>query len=358
MSLRKLLFRRQLIPLYREFRRRNAIRAKGRAADIGAGDQPVTIARIIGNDLYPRHAEGQAIKNLSFILENEPDFPGCEKLFVLNRIFDEDSRREAERLVNSSGHRLLVLPFLADEYRKVACDTSAFGGAAYFAGSEFDGQSEIEKSQARLWACAPKVRYAMNINGARNAALGYGRSHGGWTVVLDGSCILTADDGERLLREIRSLPFVPYIVIPMQRLETNALFHLGSAKEKADQEPQLAIHNSAVESFDEVYPYGLRNKTSLLEKIGVLGPWSYWNHIPWLPVDQSLSPDRYLYKYSSATVLRLSSGIQEGALERKDAHNLRYHSRNAAVFRTLSILDERFDAADREHARKLMGIEG
>ena len=60
------------------------------ASPSGHEEMTFTIARVIGNDLYPRHAEGQVLRNLDFSLEHEPAFLRCRKVFVLNRIFDPD----------------------------------------------------------------------------------------------------------------------------------------------------------------------------------------------------------------------------------------------------------------------------
>ena len=43
-----------------------------------------------GNDLPPRHRSDKLEKNLAFLLENEPNFPNCEKRFVVNRIINAD----------------------------------------------------------------------------------------------------------------------------------------------------------------------------------------------------------------------------------------------------------------------------
>jgi hypothetical protein len=52
--------------------------------------------RIVGNDLVPRHAPGQSLANVRFILEHETELEGCEKHWILNRIVDP---REEERLI-------------------------------------------------------------------------------------------------------------------------------------------------------------------------------------------------------------------------------------------------------------------
>lgn len=321
-------------------------------------DGTVTLARIIGNDLYPRHAEGQMLRNLAFILEHEPDFPGCRKLFVLNRIFEESLRQQAERLVARHDHSALVLPFSGADYAAQACDTSPFGGDGHFLSEEFAAQDEIDKDRERLWACAPKIRYAMNINGARNAALDWGRRQGDWTVMLDGSCFVTAKAWKRLRADMAAPPLAPYLIIPMLRLSSNEEVGRAVPRPNREEEPQIAIHVRARERFDETYPYGLRDKTALLERIGVPGDWMRWRQLPWTPFPTGHSPDRYLYKFARSCVFRLTSGVSAGALERSGASTQRYRSRNKAIFRTLAILDDRFGAPDRDRARRIMGITG
>lgn len=57
-----------------------------RAAASDAAAPEFALYRIIGNDLPPRHAVGQTRANLRFLLTEEPDLPGCRKIFIVNRI--------------------------------------------------------------------------------------------------------------------------------------------------------------------------------------------------------------------------------------------------------------------------------
>jgi hypothetical protein len=336
--------------------RRSAITAWSRTQGPQAGGAgTVTLARVVGNDLYPRHADGQALRNLAFTLEYEPDFPNCRKLFILNRMFDEETQRQAEELVARYGHSVLVIPFSAAEYAAQACDTSPFGGDEHFQSLSFQARKENAHDRERLWACRKKICYAMNVNGARNAALDWGRQHGDWTIVLDGSCFVTASAWFQLRKGMASPPFVPHLIVPMQRLPLNEDIHRVALNSRSEEEPQIAIHSSACERFDERYPYALRNKSSLLERLGVPGAWNQWERLPWLPEAQP-SAERYLYKYAQTCVVRLTSGVDSGGLERSGAHCQRYQGRNKAVFRTLAMLDDRFDSPDRDRARRIMGL--
>ena len=46
----------------------------------------ILIIRILGNDLEGLHGQNQTLDNLKFTLENEPKFPNCKKMFLLNRM--------------------------------------------------------------------------------------------------------------------------------------------------------------------------------------------------------------------------------------------------------------------------------
>lgn len=339
--------------LLREFQRRYSLATT--VAPVLKNNPQVTLARVIGNDLWPRHSHGQAISNLDFILKHEPSFSGCRKLFVLNRIVDPAVEAEASAMVSSHGHDCINIPFVSSEYAAITLDTSFFGGDDYFHSKEFCTLGNNLQSRERLWAAAPKIRYAMNINAARNAALEWGAARGDWTLLLDGSCFVSASAWESLQFDITSPPAASYLVISMQRLVDNIEALTTTPQANRHEEPQVGFHASAKARFDELYPYGMRDKTSLLDCIGVPGAWNTWGRMPWLP-DQPLTPtDAHRWKYSRAAVFRLSSGIHGGGLEQRGAHSLRYKSRNQAVLQTLAILDDRVGHPDRSRTRAILG---
>jgi hypothetical protein len=320
------------------------------------GRPTVTLARIIGNDLYPRHAEGQALINLETVLAHEPDFPGWQKVFVFNRWLDAEAVDKAVRRVEASGHRAVVLPFEADLYRRIACEPAFFGGHHYFQSPQFEAKSVNQKNRERLWACAPKVQYLMNINGARNVALELGRAQTDWTFVLDGSCFMNHEAQRRISQDLVRAPYVPYLVLSMRRLAANCDLEAADVEPNPDEEPQLAFRFDTLEAFDALFPYGMRDKTALLDRLGIPGFWNLWGDMPWLPAPSSRARERHCYKYSSAAVLRLTSGVAAGSLEAPAAQAQRYRSRADAIFRTLAAIDDRCDSPDRLQALALMGL--
>jgi Sulfotransferase family len=300
-----------------------------------------TIARIIGNDLYPRHDEGQTLTNLDHILKNEPAFPYCRKVFVLNRIFDQTIAEEAKNRVLSAGYELIEIPFYGADYAQTSIDLDLFGGISHFNSEAFDALSEHQRTLQHILCCAPQIRYAMNINGARNVALDDGREHSEWTILLDGNCFIAEQAFEQLQADMSVAPFAPYVIVPMIRLSSNNHSHVNHLPPPDfSEEPQIAFHCSSTENFDEQFPYGVRDKTSLLNTLGVPGAWSFWRQESWIPTASEALGARNFYKYATTSVFRLSSG-HGGTLEEQGSQNKRYRSRNKAILLTLSILDKR-----------------
>lgn len=318
-------------------------------------DPKIVLARVIGNDLWPRHALDQSLNNLEFILRHEPSFQGFRKLFILNRIMDAQTVTRAETMVRQAGHEVLILPFDPAAYATLRLDTSFFGGDAHFMAPDFLGSSYHRQATERLWAAAPKIRYVMDVNGGRNAALDWGKARADWSLVLDGNCFFTADSLAALRADLTSPPFASYVSLPMQRLPRNQDVFTTRPDPNATEEPQLVFSSLARGRFDEAFPYGMRDKTSLLEQIGVPGVWDEWEEFPWLPTRLTL-PDRHSWKTANTSVFRLSSGVENGSLELPGTDKTRFQMRNRAIFLTLAALDARLGAADRERTRAILGL--
>lgn len=332
----------------RELKRRWTVASK-RKRIAPAHDGPasgVTLARIIGNDLFPRHLQGQALINLQTTLCEESNPYQWRKLFVLNRIIDGDTQARAVSAIEEAGHEVLTIPFVPAEYQALRYRPELFGGVDYFASAAFAAKDPFTQDRERIWACGDKIRYLMNINGARNSALNLGRKQSAWTLVLDGSCLIAPSAFQALAHDLDADPLVPYVIIPMRRLQAGTELDQADVSPTFREEPQIAFRADACEQFDANYPYGVRDKTSLLNRLGVPGPWCAWTPLPWYAESESCSRDRHCYKYASASVLRLTSGVNNGALELPSAQMTRYRSRVTAIFSTLKEVDRLCEAPD------------
>jgi hypothetical protein len=316
----------------------------------------VSLCRIIGNDLFPRHRRGQSLANLRTILREESNPYGWKKLFILNRIVDLSVVDEAVALILEAGHSVEVIPFEPEIYRLLRCRPEIFGGIDYFNSQQFLAKDAFCQDRERIWACGEKIRYLMNVNGARNVALGKGRTSSDWTIVLDGSCIVPDRVFESLQCQMSSSPAVPYLIIPMRRLPEGVNLAVADISPTTKEEPQIAFRADAIEQFDEAYPYGVRDKTSLLNRLGVPGPWCTWAPLGWHPEEATSSPDRHRYKFAPVSVLRLTSGIANGSLELPSAQVKRYRSRITAIFATLQEVDRHCAVGDAVSLVRIAGF--
>src|SRR5690606_35195866 len=80
--------------------------------------------RIVGNDLYPRHAIGQSRKNVEFILNHERQFPNCSKRWIVNRIVNQEERDAIIALLEGYGQTYIEIPFVMEEFLAADWDFS------------------------------------------------------------------------------------------------------------------------------------------------------------------------------------------------------------------------------------------
>lgn len=303
----------------------------------GKWDNSFIYYRIVGNDLYPRHKRGQSLENLKFILDHEPEFEGCQKKFIVNRIFDKESEQEIIALLKARGLDFMVIPFDRDAYRQAGFDIDIFK-PGFLASKEFDKFEDVKKARAIAAVYRLKNAYVMNNNGARNAALRDGRGRAKWIMPWDGNCFLTKDAWDQIRRDILGAPENKYFITPMARMLSNdPLVHGGEIPE-AVEEPQIIFRYDAGEEFNEAFYYGRRPKVELLWRLGVAGKWDDYRDDAWDHKRASLSfeADRVGH---AGWVARLFSGMP--TLEQNSYKGLiqRGFVRTDAIMSTLRHLD-------------------
>ncbi len=238
--------------------------------------------RILGNDLPPRHGERQTLENLRFILDREPVFEQCEKRWVINRVADVERETELVALLEEHRQTFLHIPFDLAEYSARFLDADGLPDA--FRPIEIAAGKLPPKGggYAYEWLYREKNLYAVNVNGARNAAIDDGLRAGAmWIMPWDGACFLT-QAGFAAIRELaRANQEARYLVVPMARTADNrALLRPDFAPDPVD-EPQLVFRRDARDRFDEALRYGHRPKAELLRCLGVPGPWHRWPATAW-----------------------------------------------------------------------------
>jgi len=265
------------------------------------------LVRIIGNDLEPRHRKGQSYDNVRFILDNEPAFPDCEKLWIVNRIVDSSEEARIVGLLQSRGQSFHTIPFELDAYRQVPWNTDRLStNQSRFTNADSQPRGQ-NASRYETHIRHRKNLYVMNANTARNAALELARGHARWLMPWDGNCYLTAPAFQQIRAAIEQNPYFRYVVVPMARIVDNALLLDQAFIPPANEEPQIIFRDDTAELFDENYGYGRRPKIEMLWRLGVAGPWDRFRDDAWDFPRPRLSADVGLFQ-NAGWVARLNSG--------------------------------------------------
>ena len=311
-----------------------------RASAIAAEPHTFALVRVIGNDLYPRHKVGQSRENVAFILEREPALEACTRAWIVNRIVDQDEERAVIELLEHHGEAYRRIPFDPAAYAAIGFDHDALPEPTFMAGPAF---AELEPLMQRRLVAAlyrHKNRYVMHNNGARNAALDYGRTLATWVLPWDGNCYLRADAWRALREAVIARPHLPYFVTPMQRVEDNAQLLAADLDLAPGEEPQLVFRRDAAERFDEAFPYGRRPKVELLWRLGVPGPWNRWNDDPWDQPRNQPSTEAGAFGVAG-WVARLASGAAHLERATTESFKNRGRVRQDAIISTIDRIDRR-----------------
>ena len=340
---------------------RSKLTAKYYNSSLSSVHDDFVLYRIIGNDLPPLHALGQAQENLAFILEHEPDLPRCEKRFVVNRIVDASQERAVLQLLQEAGMKYLHIPFDVQDYRRLSWD-SAGVPEEYAPGTQrFASLGEAEKGLIVMRLYRYKNNYVMNNNGARNAALSEGKRIAKWVLPWDGNCFLTPSAWDEIVSAVLAEPELPYFVVPMARIAENARLLTTDWQPEASEEPQIIFRYDTTIEYDTEYWYGRRPKVEMFWKLGVPGNWDEWLLYPWdLPCPEYAAEAGAYGR--AGWVARLSSGLSApeqwtdaaaDSEQRLKAADDRFFARLTAVKRMLDELDDEVQEPRRNCDRPL-----
>lgn len=299
--------------------------------------------RIVGNDLPPRHRIGQSISNIRFILDNEPDRPGVQRRWLLNRIFDRSAEEEIIDLLTSRGEIVDRIPFDMEFYRGIGWNVTplSFGADPFYrlaqAEAKVTNLSAIQNRELLFdTAYHEKICYAANNNGARNMCLEIGHSLARWIMPWDGNCFLTDTGWDQIRAAVTENPQLPYLIVPMARVMENDCLFDPALLPDLQEEPQIIFRNDAREKFDPALRYGRRPKVELLKRLRVPGPWDKWPDAAWESAG-TIGPDAGLYQ-QAGWVARLSSGKHE--LETAGASSRRGMARSRGIRDLIDRIDE------------------
>ena len=130
--------------------------------DKAVDPESIVLYRILGNDLPPRHRPGQTLSNVRFILEHEPEFNKTRKLWVLNRIVDQQAESSILQLLNHHRQEYIRIPFVEKDYLRQDFKLEDFPEPDFFSSDDYSTFSKVAKLRVLDYTYHDKNRYAMN----------------------------------------------------------------------------------------------------------------------------------------------------------------------------------------------------
>ncbi|KAI9308429.1 hypothetical protein BJ944DRAFT_260227 [Cunninghamella echinulata] len=304
----------------------------------------ILLYRIIGNDLPPRHKEGQTLSNLQFILEHEPEFPNTRKIFLLNRISNAANEASIIRLLDRFNKEYVRIPFDEDVYSQLDFRLEDFTEPDFLHSDDYRRYSKVAKLRALDYTYHDKNLYAMNNNGGRNMAIEHAKSiqNAKWIMPFDGNCYLSNNGFHEIINQLDNYgTTTKYFIVPMTRLLDNSvLLNNLDERPKAPEEPQIIFRYDATEVYNLNMRYGRRSKLELLWTLGALENRRLSKPtVPWEPVERPYSSDKGNFR-SIGWVFRLFSGNPQQEENKKEASSIRAFNRLLAIQSSLDSLDE------------------
>lgn len=303
------------------------------------------LIRIIGNDLYPRHKIGQSRENVAFILENERPFERCRKIWIVNRIFNQEELSNILALLEKHKQEYHVIPFVEDEYKSIGLDYSCLPSPDFLHSDEFEKLSSGMKQRALVSLLRLKNNYVMNNNGARNYALNLGKSIAKWVLPWDGNCFLNKASWDAIVKGVLDEPYLKHFVVPMARITSNDLMLNDTFIPEATEEPQIIIRNDSREKFNADFSYGRRPKVELFWRLGIPGPWDNYKDDRWDIPRLPPSPEAHQFGITGWTA-RLFSGMAEQESQDNKGSANRNSARQVAIIAAIQHVDRSFKLND------------
>ncbi|RUS27229.1 alginate lyase-domain-containing protein [Jimgerdemannia flammicorona] len=306
----------------------------------------IVLYRILGNDLPPRHKQGQTLSNLRFILEHEPSFPKTKKYWILNRMVDPANEAAIIKLLKKHQQDYVRIPFEADEYLRQDFRLEDFPEPDFFHSDEYARFSKVAKLRTIDYTYHEKNLYAMNNNGGRNAVLAHAKRipEARWIMPFDGNCFITAKAFQDIQIHLEQYGNeYKYFVVPMARLLNNTeLLANPDERPKTPEEPQVMFRYDAEEVYNLNMRYGRRSKLELLWRIGALENRRSLNKpvVPWEAVERPYSKDKGNFM-TVGWVFRLFSGQAQQEENKKEATSIRAFNRLLGIQDFLDGLDEK-----------------
>lgn len=257
----------------------------------GQAEDYICLVRIVGNDIPDVDDEDLSYKNLKYILENENEFPGVHKVFLVNRLVSQHQSEKIKKLLAFHGKLYFEIPFDAEEYVKIPLiDESSSMGLSV----DKKGGSRYEELCSRVASRVSRCAYLLNYIGAKNHSLQCSNNGGfQWVLPWDGNCFLSDSQFLSIKRRLDlSKGDAEKFWVPMRRcLDALDIISPSSASLASKEEEcaaQIVLKVSPGCKFDLDEIYGGIPKGAVLLRNSISVSLEAWLHErPWKDVDFS-----------------------------------------------------------------------
>ena len=220
--------------------------------------------RIIGNDMPPLQVEGQLIKNLKFIVENEKLKEGSKRVWILNRIHDSKSLNKIKTFLNEKNEEYKEIKFIYSEFINQKLNINK--NVLLLLNNNFWKKADETKINLFVLLLKNFNNYATNINQARNFCIKDGKLQKcQWVFPLDGNIFIPHNNLLKISDQLNSTD-KKYLIMPMKRIDN--IKDIDNVHDKDFfEEPQVSFRIDKNIFFDENYCYGFRPKVNLLKRL-------------------------------------------------------------------------------------------
>jgi hypothetical protein len=220
--------------------------------------------RIIGNDMPPLQGDGQLIKNVKYIVENEKIREGFKRIWVLNRIHDSQKLNKIKTFLETKKEEYKEIEFVYEEFINQKFNINK--NILLLLNNHFWYKADEKKTNLFVLLLKNFNNYATNINQARNFCLNDGkREKCKWVFPLDGNIFIPEKNLLKIIDKLNSTD-KSFLIMPMKRI--NKISEIGNINDTDfSEEPQVGFRLNKNIFYDESYCYGYRPKVNLLKRI-------------------------------------------------------------------------------------------
>ncbi|WP_334078981.1 glycosyltransferase [Microbulbifer sp. M83] len=239
--------------------------------------QYILLVRTIGNDIPGLHDENQTLSNLEYILKNEGELPGVDKLFIINRVVSRLKLQKIVELLRRYKMPYLELAFEADRFKEIPLVEQPTPGEGENCISEHSGLRELVHKVAIR---ARRSAYLLNNLGAKNFALNCGVKNGyKWVLPWDSNCTLSNEEFLQIKEAIDSAgKKTRYFLTSMDRCPKEPSMLRPSPTNKVAEDGQLLLRASSKSTIDFSQLFsGMPKPQGLFSGItaGLYDAWTY-----------------------------------------------------------------------------------